>query len=132
MRQGEAATHSTVTACGLQNSIEFNDCRNLVRDQGVGGSNPLSPTILFQSLTIPAGRPTFPEPGLLSTDRSERSYFRTGQSFLAGTDGVFNSEVSPIKSSASSRFLLTRPDKHRTPRIYSVQHDNLFLTKSIA
>jgi hypothetical protein len=27
---------------------------HLVRDQGVGGSNPLSPTISFQALTIAA------------------------------------------------------------------------------
>jgi hypothetical protein len=28
----------------------FNKCRKLVRDQGVGGSNPLSPTIIFNHL----------------------------------------------------------------------------------
>jgi len=33
-------------------SIDFNRVWNLVRDQGVGGSNPLSPTIYFQQLTI--------------------------------------------------------------------------------
>jgi len=42
-----AATHSTPITCDLRNSIEFNQCRNLVRDQGVGGSNPLSPTKFF-------------------------------------------------------------------------------------
>jgi len=44
------ATHSTPNTCGLQNSVEFNNCRNLVRDQGVGGSNPLSPTNYFKQL----------------------------------------------------------------------------------
>jgi hypothetical protein len=33
-----------------QNSIVFNNLRNLVRDQGVGDSNPLSPTNVFNSL----------------------------------------------------------------------------------
>jgi len=45
-----AAMPSTPIICGLQNSIEFNNRRNLVRDQGVGGSNPLSPTNLFFDL----------------------------------------------------------------------------------
>ena len=31
-----------------QNSTRFNKQWNLVRDQGVGGSNPLSPTNLFK------------------------------------------------------------------------------------
>jgi hypothetical protein len=31
----EAATHLTLITCGLQNSIEFSKCWNLVRDQGV-------------------------------------------------------------------------------------------------
>jgi hypothetical protein len=30
-----AATPSTPITCDLRNSIEFNQCRNLVRDQGV-------------------------------------------------------------------------------------------------
>jgi IPT/TIG domain len=30
-----ATTHSAPITCGLQNSIEFNNCWNLVRDQGV-------------------------------------------------------------------------------------------------
>ena len=46
-RRGEAATHSIPITSGLQISIEFNKHWNLVRDQGVGGSNPLSPTNLF-------------------------------------------------------------------------------------
>jgi len=29
-RQGEAATHSTPITCDLQNSIEFNKCRNCI------------------------------------------------------------------------------------------------------
>ncbi len=48
--QGEASTHSITISCSLQNSIEFNKRWNLVRDQGVGGSNPLSPTNLFKPL----------------------------------------------------------------------------------
>jgi hypothetical protein len=32
-------------------STSFNNRWNLVRDQGVGGSNPLSPTIYFQADT---------------------------------------------------------------------------------
>src|ERR1700746_1191770 len=43
--QSNIATRTTPITCDLQNSIEFNKCWNLVRDQGVGGSNPLSPTI---------------------------------------------------------------------------------------
>ena len=49
-RQAEVATHSISIPCGLQNSIEFNKRWNLVRDQGVGGSNPLSPTNLFKRI----------------------------------------------------------------------------------
>jgi hypothetical protein len=45
--QGVAATRSTTITWDLRNSGEFNNCWNLVRDQGVGGSNPLSPTNLF-------------------------------------------------------------------------------------
>ncbi len=45
-----AATPSVPITCGLQNSIVFNERWNLVRDQGVGGSNPLSPTNFFQHL----------------------------------------------------------------------------------
>src|SRR5258708_36256640 len=44
-----AATRSTSITCELHNSIEFNKRWNLVRDQGVGGSNPLSPTNCFQA-----------------------------------------------------------------------------------
>jgi hypothetical protein len=40
-------TSTTPIACDLHDSIGFNNRRNLVRDQGVGGSNPLSPTKLF-------------------------------------------------------------------------------------
>ena len=35
----------------LQISIDFHNVLNLVRDQGVGGSNPLSPTICCHRLT---------------------------------------------------------------------------------
>jgi hypothetical protein len=51
MRKRGAATHSILITCGLPNSVEFNKSRNLVRDQGVGGSNPLSPTYLFKYIT---------------------------------------------------------------------------------
>jgi hypothetical protein len=56
--RGEAATHSTPITCGLQNSIQFNKDWNLVRDQGVGGSNPLSPTNLFKHLNSTSGFPS--------------------------------------------------------------------------
>ena len=52
------ATHAIPITCQLQNSIEFNNHRNLVRDQGVGGSNPLSPTNLFKHLNRTSGFPS--------------------------------------------------------------------------
>ena len=39
-----AATHSIKSSYFLSVSTCFNKSLNLVRDQGVGGSNPLSPT----------------------------------------------------------------------------------------
>src|SRR5260221_12008862 len=45
--QRVAANPSTPITCDLQNPMEFNNSRNLVRDQEVGGSNRLSPTIQF-------------------------------------------------------------------------------------
>ena len=45
----ERATGSISINYKLQISIDFHNARNLVRDQGVGGSNPLSPTIFFQA-----------------------------------------------------------------------------------
>jgi hypothetical protein len=54
----EAATHSTSINCRRQNSIGFNKRWNLVRDQGVGGSNPLSPTNLFKHLSCTSGFPS--------------------------------------------------------------------------
>jgi len=47
-----SATHSTAITYGLQISIIFHNRLNLVRDQGVGGSNPLSPTNLFKHLVL--------------------------------------------------------------------------------
>jgi hypothetical protein len=38
-----------------QDSTEFNKLWHLVRDQEAGGSNPLAPTILFNSLSRPLG-----------------------------------------------------------------------------
>jgi hypothetical protein len=38
-------------------STSFNKDWNLVRDQGVGGSNPLSPTIIFNNLQSISGSP---------------------------------------------------------------------------
>ncbi len=38
------ATHSTASTWKQENTTDFNKRRNLVRDQGVGGSNPLAPT----------------------------------------------------------------------------------------
>jgi hypothetical protein len=32
--------------------MDFNKRLNLVRDQGVGGSNPLAPTIVFNDLLV--------------------------------------------------------------------------------
>ena len=45
-----AATDSIKISCDLQNSINFNKLRNRVRDQGVAGSNPVSPTIFFNEI----------------------------------------------------------------------------------
>src|SRR5207245_5768284 len=52
------ATRSTAITCARPNSITFNNCWNLVRDQGVGGSNPLSPTIIFKHLNVTSGFPS--------------------------------------------------------------------------
>ncbi len=38
-----------------QNSTDFNKVWNLVRDQGVGGSNPLSPTNIFKHINCISG-----------------------------------------------------------------------------
>src|ERR1700687_4928983 len=43
----QRATGSTAITWNQQNSTNFNKLWNLVRDQGVGGSNPLSPTKYF-------------------------------------------------------------------------------------
>jgi len=40
-------TDSISITCDPRKSTKFNNLWNLVRDQGVGGSNPLSPTIQF-------------------------------------------------------------------------------------
>jgi hypothetical protein len=45
----------------------FNKPWNLVRDQGVGGSNPLSPTILFSSRYTPSKFPKIPAVGKNAT-----------------------------------------------------------------
>jgi len=44
------ATHSFKSNYVYSISTSFNKRRNLVREQGVGGSNPLSPTIKINSL----------------------------------------------------------------------------------
>jgi hypothetical protein len=41
-----------------QNPTNFNRLSNLVRDQGVGGSNPLSPTIIFNEINCISGFPS--------------------------------------------------------------------------
>src|ERR1700680_1987068 len=46
----QRAKSSTSITWKQQISTNLNKCRNLVRDQGVGGSNPLSPTNLFKYL----------------------------------------------------------------------------------
>jgi len=49
--QREARNRFNINLLKPQNSTGFNNCWNLVRDQGVGGSNHLSPTNSFQRLT---------------------------------------------------------------------------------
>jgi|SRR6266853_1498957 len=44
------ATTSLSTSCEPQFPTCFNTDSNLVRDQGVGGSNPLSPTNIFKQM----------------------------------------------------------------------------------
>jgi len=39
--------------CDTHKALEFSDF--LVRDQEVGGSNPLAPTIVFNDLHVPSG-----------------------------------------------------------------------------
>jgi len=56
MARGSAATHSTPITCGLQISIEFNNCRNLVRDQGGRRFKSSFPDQSFQAVTIVANR----------------------------------------------------------------------------
>src|ERR1017187_3033292 len=46
----KAATHSIKITYFHSISTDFNQSSNLVRDQGVGGSNPLSPTIKINNL----------------------------------------------------------------------------------
>jgi hypothetical protein len=57
-----------------QNSAAFDRKWNLVRDQGVGGSNPLSPTIYFQRHTAilknSAPKPLGFGPGALAFGRA--------------------------------------------------------------
>jgi hypothetical protein len=48
-----AATHSIKSSCGQQFSIEFNRRWNLLREQGVVGSNPIAPTIIFKTWSGP-------------------------------------------------------------------------------
>jgi hypothetical protein len=54
----EPPTPSSQIACGLQVSVDFHNRLNLVRDQGVGGSNPLSPTNLFNHINCISGLPS--------------------------------------------------------------------------
>ena len=51
----EAATGSTTITWNQQKSTDFNKVWNLVRDQGVGGSNPLSPTNIFNRISDHSG-----------------------------------------------------------------------------
>src|ERR1035437_5571150 len=55
------ATGSISISYKPQLSTDFNNLWNLVRDQGVGGSNPLSPTNYFQPLT-PTAKAQNPTP----------------------------------------------------------------------
>src|ERR1035437_2848030 len=52
----KAATHSIKITYFRSISTDFNKSSNLVRDQGVGGSNPLSPTNTFNNL-----QPLYPD-----------------------------------------------------------------------
>jgi hypothetical protein len=69
-----AANHSITNRWKRSISTDFNSSLKLVRDQGVGGSNPLSPTNNFstlQSLNKLKNRPSGFSPGsLLSEDAS--------------------------------------------------------------
>src|ERR1041385_9092161 len=51
------ATGSITATYEQQNPTNSNRPWNLVRDQGVGGSNPLSPTIIFNHLQSIPGPP---------------------------------------------------------------------------
>ena len=51
------ATSSTSITWNPQLSTDFNKAWNLVRDQGVGGSNPLSPTNVFNEINSISGIP---------------------------------------------------------------------------
>ena len=52
--EGQTATDSIQKACGLQHSTDFNQLWNLLREQGVVGSNPIAPTISLLSVAIEA------------------------------------------------------------------------------
>ena len=45
-----AATRATAITYDHRISTDFTKSKNLVRDQGVGGSNPLAPTIIFNEI----------------------------------------------------------------------------------
>ena len=51
----ERVTGSISINCKPQISTDFYNVLNLVRDQGVGGSNPLSPTNLFKHINSISG-----------------------------------------------------------------------------
>jgi len=58
--QREARNRFNINLLKPQNSTGFNNCWNLVRDQGVGGSNPLSPTNPNRPLISRAYKRTHP------------------------------------------------------------------------
>lgn len=53
--RNQTATGSISISYGALNSVFFNIGRNLIRDQGVGGLNPLSPTNFFNDLQLISG-----------------------------------------------------------------------------
>ena len=52
-----ATTSATAITWNQRISTDFTNVRNLVRDHGVGGSNPLSPTNCFQALAASTQSP---------------------------------------------------------------------------
>jgi hypothetical protein len=65
----QPATGSTAITGSGKSSTSFNNAWNLVRDQRVGGSNPLSPTILFNYLQLSSSTREWPSWSSLETHK---------------------------------------------------------------